>query len=392
MKLNTGEVVKQFLLNWLDSIANGKLNDGTTIEEAIAELRLNGGGGTGEGNIFSPQFKLIDGKIYWDPAYFLAKYPTSSTYEYLFDRFTSTSGASALTDVGAIGKYNFNTVASRLRMECDVRITNNTATDLTGVGIGIAQDFTISFGSEVAIDPLSSEWQTVSFDYPPAATLTEFNNVVIALRSSSGNLESINGSILDVKNVKIYDEENNLIKVTSVAGYNATYSEEQEGSVVVESDLKGTRVQGLILTGAGVKPTLPANGVKPGDTEWLDTDILPNEILALNITDEKFYYNNGTEIKEFTGGGDIKRQERFSLIGHTDIPTAFEEAVNISSVPKYLNLSGIKLIDLSDSSEIAILTAGALEELPITVPAGDYNYSISYEEGKESGVLLINFS
>ncbi len=85
-------------------------------------------------------------------------------------------------------------------------------------------------------------------------------------------------------------------------------------------------------------------------------------------------------------------QERFSLIGHTIIPTAFDEAVSISSVPKYLNLSDIKLINLSDSSEIAILTASTLEELPIAVPAGDYNYSLTYESGKESGVLLINFS
>ncbi len=103
-----------------------------------------------------------------------------------------------------------------------------------------------------------------------------------------------------------------------------------------------------------------------------------------------------TPFGDENAGGGIqvieKRQERFSLIGHTTIPTAFEADVNISSVPKYLNLSDIKLVNISGSSEIKILTEGALEEMPIAVPAGDYNYTLTYEDGKESGVLLINFS
>ncbi len=120
-----------------------------------------------------------------------------------------------------------------------------------------------------------------------------------------------------------------------------------------------------------------------------ETDAIPTQDSTKLVTSGGVFTELG---KKANSNHTHISQERFSLIGHTTIPTAFEEAVNISSVPKYLNLSDIKLIDLSDSSEIAILTAGVLEELPIAVPAGDYNYSISYEEGKESGVLLINFS
>ena len=84
-------------------------------------------------------------------------------------------------------------------------------------------------------------------------------------------------------------------------------------------------------------------------------------------------------------------QERFSLIGHTTIPTAFAEARQITGVPSHLNLDTVKLVKISDSSEIAILTAGTLETMPIDVAAGEYNYQITYESGKESGVLLINY-
>jgi hypothetical protein len=45
-KLISGTVIKQFLLNWLDSVANGLLSDGeTTIEQAITELQNASGSG-----------------------------------------------------------------------------------------------------------------------------------------------------------------------------------------------------------------------------------------------------------------------------------------------------------------------------------------------------------
>jgi hypothetical protein len=85
-------------------------------------------------------------------------------------------------------------------------------------------------------------------------------------------------------------------------------------------------------------------------------------------------------------------QERFSLIGHTSIPTAFSAAASIIGVPKFTNLTAVKLVNSGDASEISIVSDSTVADLPITVAAGDYTYELTYETGYEQGVLLINFS
>ncbi len=111
-----------------------------------------------------------------------------------------------------------------------------------------------------------------------------------------------------------------------------------------------------------------------------DTYLKPNDVDA---ADPGRWYKR----KTFVTGG---TQERFSLIGHTIIPTAFDVAQKILAIPKFTNLTDVKLVK-SDATEIALVTGGAAETLPISVPLGDYEYYITYESGKESGVLLINF-
>lgn len=98
------------------------------------------------------------------------------------------------------------------------------------------------------------------------------------------------------------------------------------------------------------------------------------------------------EVKEIAESNMGTSQERFSLIGHTSIPTAFSAATSIVSVPKFTNLTSVKLVNSDDDSEIEIVTDSVVADLPIAVAAGDYTYELAYESGYEQGVLLINFS
>ncbi len=93
-----------------------------------------------------------------------------------------------------------------------------------------------------------------------------------------------------------------------------------------------------------------------------------------------------------SSGDSITSQERFSLIGHTSIPTAFSATASIIGVPKFTNLTAVKLVNSGDASEISIVSDSTVADLPITVAAGDYTYELTYETGYEQGVLLINFS
>ena len=57
-----------------------------------------------------------------------------------------------------------------------------------------------------------------------------------------------------------------------------------------------TRVQALILEIKGQEPTMPPEGLTPRSEFWKETDLMPAE-WALNIADDRWFYNNGVEIK-----------------------------------------------------------------------------------------------
>ena len=395
MKLNTGEVVKQFLLNWLDYIK--------TVDDKITTQA--GSGGQGGGNIFSNQFKLIDGAIWWDPAWFTSNHTGEATQISAEKEFTSqTINGSGATLFKVL--YS-NPISENVRLEFDIKLNQ-----VVVENVNLIEGMSIYYADGInnATDPnydaqqrfceishdMTSEYVTISLplfsNFPGSPPVYESTQYSLILKRSPSNIY-IEDATFSVRNVKLFNGDGKQIVFDDfVAGGFFTETTIAEGQIIESTTpLAGTQVQHLILTGAGVKPTMPTEGIKPGETGWLKTDILP-AVWAWNITDDIWYYNNGSSIKAFEGSGGGKRQERFSLIGHTVIPTAFEDDVSILAVPKYLNLSRVRLINQSDSSEIPILTGGALEEMPIAVPAGDYNYALTYEEGKESGVLLINFS
>jgi hypothetical protein len=60
----TGPVLRQFIVNILDSTAEMHLLDGTSIEKAIQELRNRAGGGAVGDTQFSEQFKIVEDVVW----------------------------------------------------------------------------------------------------------------------------------------------------------------------------------------------------------------------------------------------------------------------------------------------------------------------------------------
>lgn len=118
----------------------------------------------------------------------------------------------------------------------------------------------------------------------------------------------------------------------------------------------------------------------------------PGQVVALVLDSENeaqvFKVNKDKSLGTIGGGG--VSYEKLILIGHTIIPTAYDADVKISAIPKFTNLTDVKLVK-SDATEKPLVVGGAAQNMPINVPAGDYEYRITYEAGKEAGVLLINF-
>jgi hypothetical protein len=146
--------------------------------------------------------------------------------------------------------------------------------------------------------------------------------------------------------------------------------------------------------------TFPANTgkvmIEGGAGSWNDdTKVFTPAVNGIFLFEEKkqgdtYYlkvFSEGVDGQGTGGGG--KSQLTFPLIGHTSIPMAFDIDQKIIDIPKFNNLSGVKLIK-SDATEKALVTNGTKADMPVNVGAGDYDIALTYESGKESGTLLVN--
>lgn len=360
LKLITGPGMKQWLLNWLDSFAEGKLTTGETIEEAIAALKLNGGGG-GEGNVFSEQFKLIDEKIWWDVAYLAAKYNSSS------------EDISRVTYIDDLVDNNYPTIYSgsfgttlpspaRLKVNFDAKIQADV--NISDYGI------TFSYGlTTVPTIDITTEWQSFEITQP-----TAYDNASFSINLGDGITTIGSGSIFDFKNVVIRNADTDEIISHTPTNPYFTHTTLTQISGSPFANLKGTRILPLILTGAGVKPTLPATGALPGSINWLDTDMMPGEIFAFNITDEKFFYNNGTEIKEWSNtgtGGDITR-ERVTLSAISNNIALNFNNKNELVATNIIDVSGALTVSYSNATnaEFCTFSVNFINEVTLTFASG----------------------
>lgn len=480
-KLVLGSVMKQFLLNWLDSFAEGVLDDGTTIQEAITALRKSIGtdsSGALNSESFSKQFKFLDNVVWWDPSYFAAQYSGQVVTEDAYTYYQLVAAnALSITPLGLFKLSTAETISGvKVKCEFDIKLVSGSISNSDKIRgrTYYGSNYLLS-----AVDVSLGEtegWQSVTLDLPSddLSYTDDFAYYRISLwDTSEGDVIVDSGTTIQIRNVKLYDEENNEIAISEVATHSSIYwtftTDEASEETTVDSDLTGTRVKHLVLTTTGQTPTMPLSSLTPYDDDWLSTDILVGE-WAYNSADDIWYYNNGSEIKAFQvtsstvtslpntwcaditeiraitdyeegqdlgiyatatiyefvdsvtndddgdtylkpddidsadAGRWVKRktfvtedsltytsQERFSLIGHTSIPTAFSSAASVIGVPKFTNLTSVKLVNTNDDSEIEIVTDSVVADLPIAVAAGDYTYELTYESGYEQGVLLINF-
>ncbi|TAJ13065.1 hypothetical protein DMA11_10390 [Marinilabiliaceae bacterium JC017] len=297
MKLATGSVVQQFFLNWLDSAAEGLLEDGKSIEEAIKELRekIATGGGGGEGNAFSDQFRLINELVHWDPAYIAAKYPTKTIEGNSI--FTAKQKITDTTEAPFAVLQFQPQVNKILRCKGEFRLATDNGFHARSL------DISYSNTSAGVLATLTSEFQELIIGLNQTSPKdAEYVTLSISeVLGSSVLMEQ--GTAIEMRNAVILDEEDNEIEVINVSTFLSNFSLTKTGQEIPNL-LKGTRVQHLTLTTAGQTPTMPQAGLMPGNAGWLETDLMISE-WAWNKVDDIWYYNNGIEIKPFKGNDEI---------------------------------------------------------------------------------------
>lgn len=421
MKQITGPVAKAFFLNWLESMAEGLLEDGRSIEDAIAEIEGNIGdfsalqqqvgedldvnqsieeaiyelkqkigSGSGDGNVFSNQFKLLQDIVHWDPAYVAAKYASNMIYTCR----SSATGYPVGTGFSII-KFNYADILNSLtRISGEIKYIDNDSlrqnqlygrNDFNGVPSSI--DF-------VKINKtLTDQWQ--SFDIPIGIPKDEepyqTNGYTLGISFSAGNTAIGPNTVIQLRNVKLFDKNDNEIPVTGTA--NTMYFEntaETEGTPA----LKGTRIQHLVLSTAGQKPTLPAAGAMPGDDNWLDTDIMKAE-WCLNEADDIWYYNNGKEIKAYSSGsGEGLTPEQVSML------ESFTASFSFSGIDAFPLVIGrkVRIDNITKSPSITELRVGKngaaptdiTPQLPLTIEAADTMvFEATYNRESNSNFTLI---
>lgn len=148
-------------------------------------------------------------------SHYISSEPTASkTYTFTF---TSEITGVATVDVGL---FNFTKRTGSIRLDCKMRILDNT---------GVVQDYIstnpifepTNYPGTTLVETLTTTFTSYNFNYP----LSEgtFSRVYIAIGAGSfltPTLNIPNGSVIEITDVKFYDENNKRIYFTSVQAAN----------------------------------------------------------------------------------------------------------------------------------------------------------------------------
>nr|WP_321409342.1 hypothetical protein [uncultured Carboxylicivirga sp.] len=297
-RLISGKMMKQFLLNWLESVALGELSDGTTIEEAITLLRQQIGNGSGSNTFDTAWFKVENGFVS-----LAHKYLALSARDGLETDDLDVSGDAGVTvtRVNGVTVCSFNAdnnrvdvgvwhqtalldvlipAGNRYRITFEAKAEGMEAIPMIGYGVGFYNGATGALSYDTVNEVLHGQYghYTIESDFNPGFDATRLK-LFLRREGATGEYIFPSGSSISIQNITVE--------------YWAT-----------DANTGGLRlpVGNLLLTTAGATPSMPPEGALPGDENFnLSTHIIPGQ-LAINIVDEKLFYNNGTLIKEFQAG------------------------------------------------------------------------------------------
>jgi hypothetical protein len=265
------------------------------------------GGGEG-GNTFSQQFRSIENVIWWDPAYIATAYagqeqPTGDS----FHRFTSLATSEIdVTTSRTFAELHINQAAGSVsQLRCDLELKLNVAIpNQTRLRARLIEGN--SFLTDQFIDQsLNTDWVSVSI---PLSTLVasdrEINRYVLDLAPDSGGQFTLPvGAILDIRNVTIYDENDNEIPVLYyTGGVNSTTNYRFENGEYVHSctmNTASTSDERLLLM-RGYNASLLAHRIQGQVRATEATGLTQTEIFA-------------EQVKTQTGGTNAIRKQSESL-------------------------------------------------------------------------------
>lgn len=299
-KLVTGAMMKQFLLNWLESTALGELSDGTTIQYAIDLLRQQVGNGTGSNSFDTAWFKVDNGFV-------------SLAYEYLAlspregvdtdELEISSDSGITVTRVDDLTSCIFD--ADNNRVDCGVWHQTAALDVLIPAGNKVRVTFKAMASGSMTSIPMTGygislmgdSQAALSYDRDNDVLFDQYGNYVIETEFNNG---------YDCKRIKLLlRREGTAGDYIFPAGSSVVFTDIKVEYWAIGSSEGGLRlpVGNLLLTKAGMLPELPPDGSVPGDEDFnLSLHIIPGQF-CLNIVDNVFYYNNGTEIKIFNPVG-----------------------------------------------------------------------------------------
>lgn len=354
MKLISGEVTQQFFRNWLDSTAEGLLNNGDTIEEAIEKLRTVGGGGE-----FSEQFKLIQDVIWWDPSRIKAIEEQTQVIKLTKNGYPYS---------GVILLYNLDDPfpvlqGEQVTVNYDIRLVSGTITPAPQM-----LEFSPNVGGDRQEVTLTSTFQNVtnlSTIIPSDYNTTQLRLII------TNDTDITDGTVIEIRNLKIYKPDGSLVELPDPIPQTAWTNETSGGT----SPIKGTRVQILDLKEAGQLPTIPT-ATDPHDEDWLDTDILPFE-LAVNFIDRILYTSDGTTIIPLAGGSGATNFDQLSdtpssKTGQNGKKVTVDEATGKLVYTPSTTSSGFYTLDNLINFDGTILTLSGTNKF-VTVSGKEYS-------------------
>ncbi|WP_289054158.1 SwmB domain-containing protein [Carboxylicivirga marina] len=327
-----GEIMKQFLLNWLDSFAQGELDDGSTIQQAITTLQQQVSEAGISPNTFDTDFFKVANNFVSLMANYISLAAPSEV-----DITTATLGADANQTAQLLsGEYvcgfqsddngldlgcNFAKAAiipagSRVRVTFDAFVDGVESVPLKYFGIVLSGGANGYTKGDLDNLPIKGDWSTytIEADFEGAgAELLDFDKLRLMLKRDDGSHVWLSAStVLKFKNINVQYWP---------IGQNA-------GGLQLP-------VANLMLKTAGLKPELPPEGLVPGDEGYnMALHIMPGQF-AINSVDDKLFWNKGGVIFEFSGGGGIVDSELSETsensVQNKLVTKEFSKRANISS-------------------------------------------------------------
>jgi len=102
--------------------------------------------------------------------------------------------------------------------------------------------------------------------------------------------------------------------------------------------------------------------------------------------------SNGKNLQESINEGDLLKHDRYTLNGQSKILTSFNKQVSIKAISKHINITGLSITNIDNSEETPLITDSLIEELPVIISSGDYQYNITYSNNENPGLLIIEFN